>query len=88
MTVCLDVNSNNLTGGGVDYSSGPYDVTFTTGVTRVTFDIPITDDTIHEGNESYTLNIIKNSLPSRVSRGRPNIATVTIVDTTGELLAS
>ena len=56
-------------------------------MTRVAFDIPITNDTIYEGNESFTLTIRGNSLPSRVSRGNPGKATVTIVDTTGELLA-
>ena len=50
-------------------------------------DIPIINDIIHEGNESFTLTIIKSSLPSRVSRGGPSMATVTIVDTTGELIA-
>ena len=79
------MNSNNLT-GGVDYNSGPYDVTFTAGVTNVTFDIPIINDIIHEGNESFTLTIVRSSLPSRVSHGSLNMATVTIVDTTGELM--
>ena len=56
-------------------------------MTNVTFDIPIINDIIHEGNESFTLTIMRSSLPSRVSRGRPNMATVTIVDTTGKLIA-
>ena len=68
----------------MDYNSGPYDVTFTAGVTRVTFDISIINDTILEGSESFTLTIMSRSLPSRVSHGRPNMATVTIVDTTSE----
>ena len=53
-------------------------------MTRITFNITIINDTIHEGNESFTLAIMKNLLPSRVNRGRPNMATVTIVDTTSE----
>ena len=72
----------------MDYNSGPYDVTFPAGVTIVSFNIIIINDTIHEGNESFTLTIMSRSLPSRVNRGRPNTATVTIVDTTGELMAS
>ena len=57
-------------------------------MTSVTFDIPIINDMIHEGDESFTLSIMKNSLPSRVRRGSLRTATVTIVDTTGELIAS
>ena len=57
-------------------------------MTRVAFDIPIFNDIIHEGNESFTLTIMRSSLPSRVSHGSLGIATVTIVDTTGELLAA
>ena len=69
-----------------DYNSGPYNATFTIGNNTATLNIPITKDTIHEGNESFTLTIMKNALPSRVSRGSPSMATVTIVDTTGELI--
>ena len=54
-------------------------------MTRVTFNFTTINDTIHEGSESFILTIVKNSLPSRVSHGSPGMATVTIVDTTGEL---
>ena len=49
-------------------------------------DIPIINDVMHEGSESFTLTIMSSSLPSRVSPGSPSMATVTIVDTTGELI--
>ena len=55
-------------------------------MTSVTFDIPIINDMIHEGDESFTLSIVSSSLPSRVSRRSPSMTTVTIVDTTGELI--
>ena len=55
-------------------------------VTRVTFDIPITNDSIHEGSESFTLTITQTSLPSRVRCGDPCITTVTIADTSGKFL--
>ena len=78
---------NNLT-GGVDYNSGPYDVIFPAGVTSVAFNISVINDTILEENESFTLTIINSSLLSRVDLGIPDNTTVTIVDTTGELLAT
>ena len=53
-------------------------------MTSVTFDIPIINDMIHEGDESFTLTIVSSSLPSRVSHGSPSMTTVTIVDITGE----
>ena len=48
-------------------------------MTSVPFDIPITDDIIFEGNENFTLTI-DPSLPTGVSVGTPDEATVTIVD--------
>ena len=64
----------------MDYNSGPYPVTFPAGVTSVTFDVPITDDNILEGNENFTLTIDQSSLPTNVNRGDPDEAIVTIVD--------
>ena len=70
-----------VTGGGVDYDSGPYTVTFPAGVTRVPFDVPINDDNVLEDDESFTLGIDPSSLPDDVTRGNPGSATVTINNT-------
>jgi len=67
-------------GGGVDYNSGPYSVTFTAGQTSATFDIVIVDNNILEANEDFTLTIVQSSLPTGVTRGNPGSATVTILD--------
>ena len=64
----------------MDYTSGPYTVTFPAGQTTATFDVPINDDDILEGNENFILTIDQTSLPSNVTRGDPGEATVTIVD--------
>ena len=81
VTSSQNVNSsNNVTGGGVDYDSGPYTVTFPAGVTSVPFDVGINNDNIYEGNEDFGLTIIRNTLPAGVRRGNPDSATVTIVD--------
>ena len=67
--------------GTCDYGgSRRYSVTFPPGVTRATFNINITDDDIFEGPETFILSIISSSLPSRVTRGSPNRATVIIMD--------
>jgi len=58
-------------GGGIDYDSGPYTVTFPVGVTSFPFDVPINNDTILEDNENFTLSIISNSIPGRVTHKTP-----------------
>ena len=73
-------SSNNVTGGGVDYDSGPYTVTFTAGVTRVPFDVSIDNDNELENPEQFRLDIVAGSLPTNVNVGTPNSATVTIND--------
>ena len=81
VTSSQNVNSSNdVTGGGVDYDSGQYTVTFPAGETSVPFDIGIIDDNIHEDNEDFDLTITRKTLPDGVTPGNPNSATVTIVD--------
>ena len=65
--------------GGVDYTPGPYSVTFPSGMTIASFDISITDDNIFEGSEDVKIEII-GSLPNGIAVGDPDHATVTIVD--------
>ena len=68
----------------MDYTSGPYTVTFPAGQTTATFDAPINDDNIYEINENFMLTISPSSLPSNVIVGDPDEATVTIVDDDGK----
>ena len=63
----------------MDYTSGPYSVTFPAGVMSVPFSISINDDNILEDNDNFTLTI-NSSLPTGVMVGNPGQATVTIVD--------
>ena len=49
-------------------------------MTSVPFDIPINDDDILEINENFRLTIEQSSLPTGVTTGSPDQATVTIVD--------
>ena len=64
----------------MDYTSGPYTVTFPAGQTTATFDVPINDDHMLEGNENFMLTIDRTSLPTGVTAGSPGEATVTTVD--------
>ena len=77
-------NSNNVTGGGVDYDSGPYNITFPAGVTSVPFGVPINNDNILESNEQFQLHIVPKSLPDRVIVSNPSQAIVSITDNDGK----
>ena len=68
----------------MDYTSGPYTVTFPAGSTTATFDVPINDDNILDGDEDFILTIDQTSLPTGVTRGSLGEATVTIVDDDGK----
>ena len=67
-------------GGGVDYNSGPYDVTFTAGMTNVSFNVTIINDTLLESNETFNLTIM-NMLP--ITHGKINQIEVTIINNGG-----
>ena len=85
VTLSQNVNSsNNITGGGVDYDSGPYTVTFTAGMTMASFNVPVNDDDIMENDEDFTLTIRSGTLPNRVTRLSTGQSTVTIVDDDSE----
>ena len=73
-----------MTGGGVDYESGPYRVIIPAGQLSVQFDISIKDDNILEGDENFDLTINATSLPDYVVVTGPNQATVTILDNDGK----
>ena len=64
----------------MDYDSGPYTATFLAGQTTATFEVPITDDNTFEGNETFMLNIDSSSLPTGLTTGNPDQATVTIFE--------
>ena len=68
---------------GVDYNSGPYNVTFPIGSTNASFDIAIIDDGVLEDDEMFNISI--TSITNGHIVGTPAVATVTIIDTTGKL---
>ena len=69
---------------GNDYGSGPYTVTFPFGMTTAYFFVPIINDNLIEGNETFTLTLNPLLLPSDVVVGHPAEAVVTITDGAGK----
>ena len=69
---------------GVDYSSGPYVVTFPAGVTRVSFVVAVTNDNVLEGDEKFYLIIDPSSLTTGVTVSDPTHTIVTIYDDDGK----
>ena len=81
----MQLFSNKITGGDVDYDSGPYIVTFPAGEESISFDITINNDTELEFNVTFNLTIAEDSLPENIVVGEINIIEVTIVkDASGE----
>jgi len=62
----------------VDYNSGPYEVVFLPGTTRVSLEVVIHVDDVLEDRERFRLLINKNFLPNDITIGEPGRATVTI----------
>ena len=66
-----------------DFDSGPYDITFIPGDRSVPFTVPLVNDNVYEGSETFTLTI----LPSESIKNRSDFESkVMIVDDDGEYL--
>ena len=65
-------------GEGIDYNSGPYNVSFPIGSVVVLFDILINNDNVFERNERFNVHI--NSVTNGHIVGVPETARVTIMD--------
>lgn len=77
-TVTVDYSTSNGTAiGGIDYTNSSGTLSFTEGVTTVSVNVPIIDDTNYEGDESFSVtlaNVTGGSL------GSPSNATIAIID--------
>ena len=81
MLWCFVLYNWHVTGGGIDYGSGPYTVLFPATITNASLNISINNDDIVEQNETFTLTITP---PSGIMAVDPDIAVVTIVDDDSE----
>ena len=78
-TVTIPISRSNQGGASNgDYSGVPANVTFNSGDTEKTFSFTATDDTVDDDDESVKLGF--GSLPTRVSEGTTDEATVNITD--------
>jgi hypothetical protein len=80
-TVTINSTDGSATGGGTDFTSGPYTVNFDPSETTKTFTIPINDDAADEMDETFTLTIANITGGNAI--GAPSTATVTITDNEG-----
>jgi hypothetical protein len=69
--------SNGSATAGSDYTTRSGTLTFLPNQSSQSFTVPITQDTVYEGNEQFTVTL---STPVGCSIGSPNPATVTILD--------
>ena len=74
----------DVSGGGVDYDSGPYTVNILARQTEAMLSVSIINDNTLEEDENFGLSIIKSSLPSRVTVDDLDKATVNILDDDGK----
>ena len=72
------LTSNGTATAPADYTATAGTVTFAAGETVKTFTVPISDDVLIEGNESF--NVVLTGPSAGNFLGSPNTATVTIVD--------
>jgi hypothetical protein len=76
-TVAVSYSASALTAGPTDFTPVTGTLTFTAGITRQLFSIPITNDSLIEGDETFLVTL---SNPLGVALANPMTATVTIVD--------
>lgn len=69
--------ANGTAASPADYTGGSGTVTINKNQTSKTFTIPIADDSLYEGNETFTVSI---TAPAGSTLGSPSTATITIVD--------
>jgi hypothetical protein len=79
VTATVDyATSDNTATAGSDYTTASGTLTFSPGITQMTFTIPITNDTLFEGNETLTLTL--SNPVSATLAGVNNPASLTIID--------
>ena len=75
------ISNDNMELTGDDYGIGPYNVTFSAGISIASLTIPIIDDNIFEGNEDFVVIFDSFLLPSNILLSdNNNQSTIIILD--------
>ena len=70
---------------GIDFNSATQTVTITAGTNSSMMNIPVTDDNIVEGDETFSMSVtVPSSLGPGITTGTITNATITIIDTSSE----
>ena len=69
---------------GVDFYFAPLYISFPTGVVKVAFNVTISEDTILEYNESFSVGVDPLTLPSKITIGSSSHTIVTILNDDGK----
>ena len=78
---CVELTYSHFFTVGSDFGSGPFTASFPAGSTTSSVKIPITDDQLQEGDETFTAQLqIPSDVPDTVVRGENAVAQVVIKD--------
>jgi len=77
VSVSYATADGTATTAGMDYSATSGTLNFADTVTSATFNVPIRDDDVYEGNETFTVSL---NNPAGTTLGTPSSATVTITE--------
>lgn len=75
-----------IIGGGVDYNSGPYNITLLAGENSTSFNVTINNDDEMENDEEFILIINTELLPSCILNGTDITTNVTIIGNDGRFI--
>ena len=78
---CIELTYSHFFTVGSDFGSGPFIVSFPAGSTTSSVKVPIMDDQLQEGDETFAAQLqISSNVPDTVVRGENAVAQVVIED--------
>ena len=78
---CVELSYSHFFTVGSDFGSGPFIASFPPGSTTSIVNVPITDDQLQEGDETFAAQLqIPSNVPDTVVRGENAVAQVVIED--------
>ena len=78
---CVELTYSHFFTVGSDFGSGPFTASFPAGSTTSSVNVPITDDQLQEGDDTFAAQLqIPSNVPDTVVRGENAVAQVVIED--------